>query len=167
MKKLLLFAIVILGFSAASYAQSSATASTTATLIIPISIANDEDMNFGTIGASATAGTVALDYSDVPIATGGATVITGGTPKTAVFIVTGEGTSAISVSVPTGNITLTDPVSSATMEVGSFVADCGASTTLETGSKTIKVKATLTVPVDAVAGVYANADGLKVTVNYE
>ena len=167
MKKLIVFAIAILGFSGVSFGQSTATAGTSALLIVPISIAKTTDMNFGTVAASATAGTVLLDYADGRSATGGASLPAGGgtLAKTAVFTVTGEGTSTFSIAIPAAPITLTGSVAG-TMTVSDFVADLGAGGTLVAGSKVIKVKATLNVPANTVAGTYSNASDLFVRVNY-
>src|SRR5882762_5143702 len=164
--KIFVFASLMTCLAANSFAQSTATASTTATLVTPISIAKVTDMNFGTIAASATSGTVVLDYADGRTTTGGTSLPAGSTTQTtAVFAVTGEGTSSFSVAIPASPITLTGSVSG-TMTVSGFTDDLGASSTLVAGTKTIKVKATLNVPANAVAGVYTNASGLFVTVNY-
>jgi hypothetical protein len=127
-------------------------------------------MHFGTVASSATAGTVVLDYADGRTVTGGASLPAGSvTQKTAVFAVTGQGNSSFAITVPSAPITLTGSVAG-TMTVSSFVCDGGAATTLITGSKTLKVKATLNVPANTVAGTYtnalANASALFVTVNY-
>ncbi|MEP7166081.1 MAG: DUF4402 domain-containing protein [Ferruginibacter sp.] len=168
--KILSMAILMTVLTASAFAQSTAYATTTALLVTPISISKTTDMHFGTVASSATAGTVALDYVDGRSATGGASLPAGSLlQKTAVFAVLGEGNSSFSISIPTGSITLTGSVSG-TMTVDNFVCDGGVSTTLTGGSKTLKVKATLNVPANTVAGTYendlANASALFVTVNY-
>ena len=55
---------LLMGFALKGNAQATAYASTTAVLVTPISIAKTVDMHFGTVAASATAGTVVLDYAD-------------------------------------------------------------------------------------------------------
>ena len=168
-KGIAIAALVIVSASKIN-AQATAYASTTAVLVTPISIAKTTDMHFGTIAASATAGTVELDFADTRTATGGASLPAGSLlQKTAVFTVTGEGASGFSISVPSAPITLTGSVAGS-MTVGSFVCDAGAATTLSGGTKVLKVKATLNVPANTVAGVYTNnlgnASALFVTVNY-
>ncbi len=159
-------ALMLGAFFTNANAQSTATASTTAVLVTPISVAKTTDMNFGTVAASATAGTVLLDYADGRSVTGGVSLPAGGSGQTtAVFTVTGEGTSGFSISIPSSPITLTGSVSGS-MTVGTFVADLGASSTLVGGSKVIKVKGTLNVGAGQVAGTYTNASDLFVTVNY-
>lgn len=165
--KLFALAILLTAVSAKSIAQSTATASTTAELVTPISILKSEDMNFGLIAASATQGTVELGYTDGRTPTGGVSLLAGSSAqKTAVFTVTGEGTSGFSIAIPSSAITLTKSGGVATMTVDNFVADLGASSNLVAGSKEIKVKAILNVPANAIAGTYLNASGLFVTVNY-
>jgi len=164
--KIFTLATILTAFAANSFAQSTANASTTATLVAPISISKVTDMNFGIVAASATSGTVVLDYANGRTITGGASLPAGSVDQTtAVFAVEGEGTSSFSIAIPSSPITLTGSVAG-TMTVSNFVDDLGATGTLVAGAKTIKVKATLNVPAAAVAGVYTNANGLFVTVNY-
>ena len=114
-------------------AQSTATASTTAVLVTPIAISKTTDMHFGTVAASGTAGTVVLDYADGRTVTGGVSLPSGSTlQKTAVFAVSGEGTSGFSISIPSSPITLTGSVSGS-MTVGNFVCDLGTTGTLASG----------------------------------
>lgn len=173
MKKLLLLAIVVLGISAVSFGQSSITASTTATLVTPISITKGEDMNFGTVAASNTAGTVELGYNNNVTGKNGASVIISTAAKTAIFNVTGAAGENISVSVPSSPITLSGTGLTAGVTVGTFEAECGATPKLSgnigdaaAGTLEVKVKAVLSLPANAVAGVYSNTSGLSVTVNY-
>jgi Domain of unknown function (DUF4402) len=169
-KNFLLMAVVMMAFVTGSFAQSTAYASTTAVLVTPLAISKTTDMHFGTVASSATAGTVVLDYADGRTTTGGASLPAGSTlQKTAVFTVTGEGTSSFAITIPSAPITLTGSIAG-TMTVGTFVCDGAASTSLVAGSKVLKVKATLNVPANTVAGTYTNALGnssaLFVTVNY-
>ena len=164
--KIKFLAIAMIAFSAQSYAQSTATASTTALLVAPISIAKVTDMNFGVVASSASAGTVMLDYSDGRTTLGGTSLPAGSSAQTtAEFLVSGEGNSGFSIAIPSSPITLAGSVSGS-LTVSDFVADLGASSALVTGEKTIKVKATLNVPANSVAGTYYNDSDLFVTVNY-
>ncbi len=167
MTKAIAAVCMIAGFATTSYGQATATASSTATLVAPIGITKVVDLNFGVVAASGTAGTLELGTSDDRNATGGVTLPAGGATnvKSAEFEVTGEGTSGFSISIPSAPITLTGSVSG-TMTVSDFVSDLGASSTLVSGAKTIKVGATLNVDAAQPAGTYTNANGLFVTVNY-
>lgn len=146
-------------------AQSTATASTTAVLVTPISVAKTTDLHFGTVAASATAGTVVLDYANGRTATGGATLpASGATPTTGVFTVTGQGSSTFSISIPT-TLTLTSG-GGATMTVNNIICEQGTSGTLSSGTRALNIGATLVVAAAQVAGTYTNASDLLVTVNY-
>ncbi len=167
MNKLIASAIAVIGFATTSNAQATATASTTAVLVTPISIVKTTDMHFGTVAASGTAGSVVLGWTNGRIPYGGVTLPAVGTPleKTAVFTVTGEGTSSFSIAVPTSSISLSDG-GSASMTVSDFTVEGGTPSSLVSGTKVVKVGATLNVKAAQTAGTYTNASGLFVTVNY-
>lgn len=162
--------ILLAGFATGVKAQSTATATTTATLITPISVTKDADMNFGQIAASGTSGTVTLGYTNNASVSGGVTSPNGGAgATTASFIVTGASTNGFSISLPT-SVVLTDGTTN-NLTVSDFTADLGSTSSLVDGTKTIKVGATLTVPANTAAGIYTNTgadvtNGLFVTVNY-
>jgi hypothetical protein len=165
MKKLIVIAIALLGFSAASFAQVSASASTSATIITPIAITKSVDMNFGNVAVSPTTpGTVVLPTSGSRTKTGGVTLpVTSGTVAAAKFTVTGLAASTYSITLP-GTITLTS--GSNTMTVGTFTSTPSASGVLTGGTQDILVGATLNVAAAQAAGSYTNASDLTVTVNY-
>jgi hypothetical protein len=144
-------------------AQSTATASTTATLITPIAIENISDMNFGTVAASASEGTVVMTSAGVVSHTGGAT--TSGAVTAASFGVTGEGTSTFSITMP-ASIVLQSGAEGPQLTVSGIAAESGTTAILADGKAVIAIKATLEVPAKASAGTYTNTNGLAVTVNY-
>lgn len=160
--KFIALVTLVMGISAASMAQSEATATATATLVTPIAISKTVDMNFGTVAASSTAGTVVLGADDVATPSGGVS-LPGGTPTAAQFSVTGEGTSTFSITLPS-SITLVSGTNNLTVD--NFVSTPSATGTLAAGAATVKVGATLNVPASAPAGTYTNTTDLTVTVNY-
>ena len=169
LNKLIAASLMLVAFTTNSNAQSTAYSSATATLLTPISIAKNTDLNFGTLAASATAGTVVIDYVNGRTKTGGVKLLAGSAAeKTAVFTVTGEGTNTFSISIPS-SITLTNGASQ-TMVVNSITCQEGTSNQLISGTKVLKVKGTLVVSANQNAGVYTNTatdnTGLYVTVNY-
>lgn len=147
-------------------AQVTATATTTATLITPISINKDVDLNFGNIAVSPTlGGTVVLPLSGSRTLTGGVTLpIVTGTVTLASFTVHGEGNSTYSITLPSSAITLT--AASGNMTVDNFVSSPANTGALTNGSQILKVGATLNVGAAQAAGTYTNSSGLYVTVNY-
>jgi len=167
MKKLIVIAIAIFGFSAVSFGQSSATATATATLIVPISISHSggTDLVFGTIGASATAGTVTIDPAGARSASTGMKLIGTGTTA-AVFTVTGEPLATYAITLPTVPYSLTN--GSQTMNITAFSSTPSATGALAatTGVQTLSVGATLGVGINQVAGTYTGTAPFTVTVNY-
>lgn len=157
-------AILAIAFATNANAQATATASSTALLVTPISIAKTTDMDFGTIAASATLGTVILDTANSRTISGGAS-LHGGTATAAVFTVTGEPNAGFAITIPTTDITLSDGALHDLILNG--LVTLGTSSTLAAGgTMAIKVGATLNLPANAVGGTYSNASDLFVTVNY-
>lgn len=168
MKRLSILVSLVALFTIASLsvsAQVSATASTSATIITPIAITKTTDMNFGNVAVSPTvAGTVVLAPNSGRTKTGGVTlpVITG-TVSAAQFNVTGLAGSTYSITLP-ASIVLTN--GSNNMTVNAFTSTPTPTGTLTGGTENINVGATLNVNAAQAAGLYTNAAGLVVTVNY-
>jgi hypothetical protein len=173
MKNILLKILGVFLFTAlavtTSFAQASATANATATIITPIGISKTIDMNFGTVAVSATiAGTVIL-ATDGSRTTGGAGGVTlpsfdDGSPTAAEFAVTGEGTYTYAITLP-ASITLDDGASHS-MTVDTFTSNPSGTGALTAGAQTLLVGATLNVSAGQAAGTYSNTTDLTVTVNY-
>jgi hypothetical protein len=175
MKKTIKFfalAIVGLAFTVSTFAQATATAtaSSTATIVTPIAITKDVDMNFGNIAVSASvAGTVTLvpDGTNSRNLTGGITLpAVIGAVATAQFTVTGEAAYAYGITLPAS--ALLKKVSAPDMVVDGFTC-----TPIVTGGildgagqEVIFVGATLHVAAGQTAGVYTTAVPFPVMVNY-
>lgn len=170
--KLFALATILMGFGANINAQSTAFASTSVVLVTPIGITKTSEMHFGTVAASGTPGTIILAYnSTTAVGTGGATIISSGAaqPTAAQFKVTGLVGDTFSIGLPTEDLILTGTTDG--MKAGLFKASTDGTNDVTTGiiaegGTTISVKGTLTVPANAVAGTYANANQLIVKVNY-
>ena len=166
--KVLAIASIFIAGSTASFAQATATASASATIITPITIAKTVDMNFGNVAVSATvAGTAVLAPAGTRT-TGGSGVTlpaTTGTVAAANFTVSGQGSYTYAITLP-ATCTITDAASN-TMTVNSFTSNPSATGLLSAGgTQTLTVGATLNVAAGQAAGVYTNATGVPVTVNY-
>ena len=166
MKKLIaLFAAIVLvsGFTTVS-AQVTATATGSATIITPISIAKNVDLNFGNVAVGATLGSVVLTPAGTRSIIGGVTLpAVAGTVTAAQFTVSGLGTSTFTISLPT-TYTITSGVN--TMNIDTFTSTPSGVGTLVAGTLIVKVGATLDVAASQPAGSYTNATGFPVTVNY-
>jgi hypothetical protein len=164
-----LFMIIIMNaVITGAVAQETATASSSATIVAPIGIAQSVDMNFGNVATNSTGGTVVLT-------TGGSTSITGGltlpantgTITAAAFEVTGEANYTYTIELTIGAIILQDDAGTQNqMTVDNFVSNPDATGALTSGVQTINMGATLNVADGQAAGVYRNSGGLTVTVNY-
>ena len=164
MKKNLLLtvavAVLALGSSAAQAAEESATGNIKAKIVAPVSISEQEALDFGTMIAP-------TDTSKkVTIATNGtrsgdSSILVGNGGKAGLFNVTGADRQSMTISV-TDSTTLTgagDP-----MTVNNFVTEPASTLTLTGTSGQIKVGADLTVGQGQAEGDYTGT--YEVTVSY-
>ena len=167
--KCLLAAIALVGLASSANAQATATANASATIVTPISIVNNADMNFGNIAVqTATGGTVALTASAAPTRTaGGAGGVTlpnvTGTVTSAKFTVSGTANYTYTITLPGSAVVLSSGANN--MNATAFI-NSAAGTLSGTGSQIFYVGATLTVAAAQAAGVYTTATPFNVTVNY-
>lgn len=172
MKKLLALFVVVLGFSAVSFALSpvDATATASATIITPNSIAKTIDLNFGNI-VNSGGGSVELKADNTRTPSGSVSLPAfTGTVSAAKFIVTGESGTTYTISMP-ASVELSNGANKMTVgtftktatagTLGTLTGTLGASTTQE-----IVLGATITVGATQATGVYTNATDLTLTVNY-
>lgn len=168
MKKITLLAILaIAAFSNKVNAQATATATATATIVTPIAISKSVDMNFGNIATNTSDGTVMLPPAGDRIVTGGVTLpAINGTVNAAKFTVTGEGAYTYALTLPKDDtIVITNASASGKdMKISAFTSDSKGK--LVSGTETFNVGATLNLNASQPAGVYTNATGFNVTVNY-
>jgi hypothetical protein len=166
--KFFALAILITGFSAKAIAQVSATATSSATIVTPITIANQANMNFGNIAVNSSAGTVVLPAAAVPArtVTGGCTLpATAGTVSSARFNVTGQTGYTYAITLP-ASASLTGP--GAPMTANAFVSSptVALGGVLTGGAQLLYVGATLNVGASQTAGAYTTGAAFTVTVNY-
>lgn len=163
-KKLMVIAIVMFAFSATTFAQLTASATASAVIIAPLSIAKDVDLHFGTAWRGASAGTVVVTPAGVRSATGGVT-LSALTPTFTVasFTIQGEPTRAITITIPTTDVTITDGTNN--MIVNTFVSNpVSGNYTLTGASTTLTLGATLNVAANQPSGAYVGS--FNVSVNY-
>ena len=156
-------------FLSISFVGAQATASATATILMPISITKTVDMNFGSLVVNNTPGTVVLTPTGSRTATGGVSFITAtpGTVTAASFDITGINNGTYSITLPASLIIKLD--GSNAMVVNNFISTPTPTGTLSgAGTETLTVGATLNVPASQQAGVYVSeiSSPFTVTVNY-
>jgi TRAP-type C4-dicarboxylate transport system substrate-binding protein len=171
MKKItILTAILMIAFTTAAVAQSTATttAATSARVITPITITKVVDMNFGNLVATAAGGDIVLPTSGAR--TGDAAILLGtqnGTVAAASFTVTGETDFTYAITLPSASFDVSNgDTTPATMSVGTFVSSPSSTSKLTSGSETLIVGATITLDANQKSGAYTNVDALAITVNY-
>jgi len=160
------FSLFLVAFSISSYAQVSATATASATIVTPIAIAKTVDMDFGNVAVSATPGTVVLTPAGARSVTGGVSLpATTGTVTAASFDITGEANFTYSITLPAAATTITSGAN--TMDVDTWTSTPTPTGTLDgTGAQTLTVGATLNVAAGQPAGTYVSGTPFTVTVNY-
>ena len=147
-----------------SNAQAANTTATAAAVVATaIGIANTADMDFGTIGATGTLGTVVLGTDGSRTCTD-VDCLSGGLGAAASFNVTGEGNNTYSILITGDPVTLNNGGFS--MTATSFVTNPTSPGTLSSGSQTLLVGATLTVGATQATGTYLSTTPFTVTVNY-
>jgi hypothetical protein len=161
--------LLLMGCAGRACAQVSATASSNATIVAPISMTKNVDMNFGTAAVSTgTGGRVILAPAGTRTTAGGGGVTlpsSTGTVTAASFTVAGAPGYTYSISLPSSAV-ITGP-GAATMTVNSFTSIPSATGTLSAGgTQSLNVGATLNISPAQVAGTYTNATAVPVTVNY-
>jgi len=167
--KVIIASVALLGSASGAFAQATANASASATIITPITISKTIDMNFGNVAVSAsTGGNVVLSTSSGRTTSGAGGVTlpsTTGTVSAAQFTASGQASFTYAITLAS-SATLSDG-SGHTMTVGSFVSNPSATGTLSSsGSQTLSVGATLAVTAAQTPGTYTNSTGVQVTVNY-
>jgi hypothetical protein len=154
--KLFAAAAIIIAGTNASFAQATATAAASATIITPITITKTADLNYGNVAVSAaTAGTVVLAPAGTRT-TGGAGGVTlpatPGTVTAASFTVSGQASYTYAITLP-ASATITS--SGNTMTVNGFTSTPSATGTLSSGgTQTLTVGATLNVAAAQAVGTY-------------
>ena len=164
--KIFTLIVIMFVFASTTFAQVSATASATGTIVTPIAITKAQDMNFGNVAVSATGGSVILAPAGSRTVTGGVTLpATAGTVTEARFNITGVANYTYSITLPSSATTVTS--GSNTMLVNTFTSSPATTGTLDgTGAQQLKVGATLGVPANQPAGTYISGTPFSVTVNY-
>lgn len=159
MKKILLFSVLLIAFTAGTFAQSTDTEQTTATATIvgPLALTKLSDMDFGTIAVTGTAGTVVLGTDNSRTAVGPA-LVPPAAGVAASFTVSGEASRTYTITLPADGIV--SLVSGAnTMAANTFVHNAGANPALGVaGAAAFTVGATLSVAANQAAGNYTSAN---------
>jgi hypothetical protein len=171
--------IILLGMQVSSFAQLTLNAIASATIVQTLTFSKQYDLDFGNMATNGTAGTCILTpmtgNNPTRTTTGGLTLPAfHGTPRAAQFTVTGVPGTFITITIPQNELTITRVSGTETMTVDTYTTDQGAGPgpwaqqlNAISGSATFYVGGTVHSGTNQVAGVYTNATGFPVTVNYQ
>jgi hypothetical protein len=149
-----LFTLALLAASATAASAATGAGIGTATTIAPLSVVKTDDLDFGNLIASGTAGTASVNASTDARTTSGGTTPAGGAPMAAHFTAAGQIGAIALIALP-GSITLTRTTGPETMTVSSISSN-GPTFRLFPATATIDVAVggTLNVAANQVNGTY-------------
>lgn len=172
LRTLLVSAVVIFGFTATSFGQDSnkATQTATASVIKPLTIKSVQVLDFGIFaGLNDLVSTVSIAANGTR--SGSAQLVSTNAGAQGTFTITGEPNSAISISLPGTQKSLTDGIKAPmTIEVADWITNLGNQASLGnvslggTGIITLSVGTKLNVGVAQAKGDYKG--DYDITVNY-
>lgn len=159
---------ILIGFTSIAFAQTTGNADANLNIIIPISITNDTELNFGNILASGSQGNVIVAFNGTRTRSGGATFISSspGTVSAAQFTVNGQVNATYSITLPNNSaVKLTKP-GGTNMTVRQFKHSLGSTTPKlnSAGTQVFTVGATLRVNANQSPGFYSST--FNITVAY-
>jgi uncharacterized protein DUF4402 len=150
-------------FAVDAHAQATTAANASATIILPITLTKNADLNFGELSASATAGTATVSPAGVRTVGGGVTGGSTASVSAAGFTVSGDALRPYTITLP-ASATVVNGANN--MTVNSFTSvPSGSGTIGLLGSQTLNIGATLQVNANQAAGLYSGS--FNVTVAYQ
>ena len=164
MKKLIVLAVVVLGFAATSFAQTqTATATATTTLLKAITLTNNANLDFGQIFiTSGIAGTLAIAPTAAGTLTATNVIIRASTGTAAKFTITGGDKAKLYAITVSATVDLTNGPNTLTLTP----SKSDVSAALAAGSDGILyIGGSLTIPATAPIGTYTTTTPITVTVN--
>lgn len=178
--KFIAIAIVLLGIETSSFAQLTLNSTATATIVQTIGFTKLYDLDFGNLAVTTIAGTCILapmaGNNPTRTITGGVTLPAFiGTPRAAGFTVTGVPGEWFTITINQVDLTITRVTGTETMIVNTYTTDQNQTAPnmwnqqldALNGDATFYVGGTVHVAASQMAGVYTNATGFPVTVNYQ
>jgi hypothetical protein len=158
-------AALLLAPLAANAASKKATANSSATVLHPLTLVNNQGMDFGVLSAT-SAGTAVLDPATGTISTTGGVLALGGTPAAALFTGAASGGSVVNIKLPKQAINLTRVGGNETIPLSNLTLDGPSKRTMaKSTSFQFHVGGTLTLGAGQVEGSYVGT--FSVTAQYQ
>jgi hypothetical protein len=175
--KLMIVLILSGGHSICALSQVTVNSSAAATIVTVVTLVKNYNLDFGNLAVTTSAGTCILaavaGNNPTRTITGGVTLPAfHGTPRAAEFITTGVVSQIFTINIPAVALTITSGAN--TMSVDTYTTDQTVVTpgtswtgTFGASGTTFHVGATVHVSANQPAGLYTNAVGFPITVNYQ
>jgi hypothetical protein len=146
-------------------APKSAAAKASATVLHPITLVKNQDMDFGILRV-VTSGTAVLNPATSTISTTGGVSVLGGTPAAALFTGAASGGSVVNIKFPSNSATLTRVGGTETITLNNFTLDGPSKRAMaQTSSFQFHVGGTLTISTGQAEGSYIGT--FSVTAQYQ
>lgn len=158
-------AALLLAPSSLFASPKAASANTSTTVLRPLSLVKNRDMDFGYLSAT-TSGTAVLDPATGTISTTGGVTLLGGSPAAALFTGAASGGSVVNIKLPNQAVTLTRVGGTETMSLSNFTLDGPSKRVMaKSASFQFHVGGTLTLSAGQVEGSYVGT--FSVTAQYQ
>ena len=158
-------AALLLAPSTLVAAPKSVIAAGSATVLHPVTLVKNQDMDFGILAAP-SAGTAVLNPATSTISTTGGVLALGGTPTAALFTGAASGGSVVNIKFTNQAITLTRVGGTETLSLSNLTMDGPSKRTMaKTSSFQFHIGGTLTVPAGQMEGSYIGS--FDVTAQYQ
>lgn len=158
-------AALLLAPSILSAAPKSAAANGSATVLHPVTLVKNQDMDFGILAVT-TSGTAVLDPATGAVSTTGGVMRLGGTPTAALFTGAASGGSVVNIKFANQTVTLTRIGGTQTIALSNFTMDGPSKRVMaQNSSFQFHVGGTLTLATGQVEGTYVGT--FSVTAQYQ
>lgn len=158
-----LFFVIVLIWSTSIFGQATANFTASVTIIEPVSIVSQSNMNFASISAR-SGGKVILDPNDTRSSSGGVELEEEQGVSAAKFLISGEEGLTVAVSLPQDHYMLSNGMQNISLH--SFTSNLPQSFQLNNNSIALKVGATIEIEGPKSPGEYRSIQPMAVTVNY-
>lgn len=159
-------AVLVTGMASSSINADVVNGTATASLVAPLSISEDTQMNFGTVSGGPDVGTVVLATDNSRTTSGDAQIVEPG-GVAGVFTITGEALQTVIISFTDG--TLVGPGNAMAVNTFTDSLTTAGTAVLTAATEIMRVGATLNVGAGQLAGSYTTTGGTPytITVNYQ
>lgn len=166
MTRLICITLILLVSVTKLFAQSSASAGVSVTVITGVGASKSADLNFGNFATGTQPGTIELNSTSIRTGTGGVKLLEANENSDIAKFSVSSGNSAYAVTLPSASVVLIRKGGMETITVGTFRIAGSANDYLNVSDQTFAVGATLHAGASQLTGEYVPAMPFTVIVNY-